>query len=168
MGIFDFIKNAGEKIFKPGEAKAEDAIVKHINSYGLEISGLKVEVDGSTATIEGQAKDIATRERAVLVAGNVEGIEKVDDRMTVAAAAAGAPNFSGVTTGSSSVVGAGGTGEWSSRTYTVVKGDTLSKIAKEMYGNANKYPLIFEANKPMLTDPDKIYPGQVLRIPADE
>ncbi|RMH94503.1 LysM peptidoglycan-binding domain-containing protein [Lysobacter pythonis] len=169
MGIFDFIKNAGEKIFKPGEAKAEDAIVKHINSYGLDISGLKVEVDGGTAAIEGQARDIATRERAVLVAGNVDGIEKVDDRMTVAAAAAavsGGTDFSAVTGGSSATVGTGG-GEWSSRTYTVQKGDTLSKIAKEMYGDASKYPAIFEANKPMLKDPDKIYPGQVLRIPAD-
>ena len=62
-------------------------------------------------------------------------------------------------------MGAGGSGEWSSRTYTVVKGDTLSKISKEMYGDANKYNTIFEANKPMLKDPDKIYPGQVLRIP---
>ena len=51
------------------------------------------------------------------------------------------------------------------RYYTVVKGDSLSKIAKEMYGNAMKYPVIFEANKPMLKDPDLIYPGQVLRIP---
>lgn len=164
MGMFDFIKNAGEKIFKPGEARAEDAIVKHIGSYGLDISGLKVEVDGSTATIEGEAKDVTTREKAVLVAGNIEGIDKVDDRMTVASSGA---DFSAVTGGSSAVVGAGGTGEWSSRTYTVEKGDTLSKIAKEMYGDANKYPAIFEANKPMLKDPDKIYPGQVLRIPAE-
>ena len=164
MGMFDFIKNAGEKIFKPGEARAEDAIVKHIGSYGLDISGLKVEVDGSTATIEGVAKDVTTREKAVLVAGNIEGIDKVDDRMTVASSGA---DFSAVTGGSSAAVGAGGTGEWSSRTYTVEKGDTLSKIAKEMYGDANKYPVIFEANKPMLKDPDKIYPGQVLRIPAE-
>ena len=164
MGMFDFIKNAGEKIFKPGEARAEDAIIKHIGSYGLDISGLKVEVDGSTATIEGEAKDVTTREKAVLVAGNIEGIDKVDDRMTVASSGA---DFSAVTGGSSAVVGAGGTGEWSSRTYTVEKGDTLSKIAKEMYGDANKYPVIFEANKPMLKDPDKIYPGQVLRIPAE-
>ena len=164
MGMFDFIKNAGEKIFKPGEARAEDAIVKHIGSYGLDISGLKVEVDGSTATIEGEAKDVTTREKAVLVAGNIEGIDKVDDRMTVASSGA---DFSAVTGGSSAAVGAGGTGEWSSRTYTVEKGDTLSKIAEEMYGDANKYPVIFEANKPMLKDPDKIYPGQVLRIPAE-
>lgn len=164
MGMFDFIKNAGEKIFKPGEARAEDAIIKHIGSYGLDIAGLKVEVDGSTATIEGEAKDVTTREKAVLVAGNIEGVDKVDDRMTVASSGA---DFSAVTGGSSAVVGAGGTGEWSSRTYTVEKGDTLSKIAKEMYGDANKYPVIFEANKPMLKDPDKIYPGQVLRIPAE-
>lgn len=164
MGMFDFIKDAGEKIFKPGEAKAEAAIEKHIGSYGLDISGLKVEVDGQTAVIEGQAKDVATRERAVLVAGNIEGIEKVDDRMTVASSGA---DFSAVTGGSSAVVGAGGTGDWTSRTYTVVKGDTLSKISKEMYGDANKYNTIFEANKPMLKDPDKIYPGQVLRIPAE-
>ncbi len=164
MGMFDFIKDAGEKIFKPGEAKAEAAIEKHIGSYGLDISGLKVEVDGQTAVIEGQAKDVATREKAVLVAGNIEGIEKVDDRMTVASSGA---DFSAVTGGSSAVVGAGGTGDWTSRTYTVVKGDTLSKISKEMYGDANKYNTIFEANKPMLKDPDKIYPGQVLRIPAE-
>ena len=49
--------------------------------------------------------------------------------------------------------------------HTVVSGDSLSKIAKEFYGDAMKYPVIFEANKPMLTHPDKIYPGQVLRIP---
>ena len=170
MGIFDFIKNAGEKIFKPGEARAEAAIVKHIESYGLSISGLNVEVDGSTATLEGQAVDMATRERAVLIAGNVDGIEKVDDRMTVAASAATASSgadFSNVSGGSSTTVGAASSGEWTSRTYTVQKGDTLSKIAKEMYGDANKYPAIFEANKPMLKDPDKIYPGQVLRIPAE-
>ncbi|MDO5506413.1 MAG: LysM and BON domain-containing protein, partial [Pseudoxanthomonas suwonensis] len=161
MGIFDFIKNTGEKIFKPGEARAETAIVEHIKRYGLEISDLNVEVDGSKATLEGKAKDVATRERAVLVAGNVDGIDQVDDRMTVTAAtaASGGADFSNVSVGSSTTVGAASSGEWTSRTYTVVKGDTLSKIAKEMYGDANKYPAIFEANKPMLTDPDKIYPG---------
>ena len=164
MSFFDFIKNAGEKIFKPGEAKAEEAIAKHIGSYGLDIEGLKVEVDGSTAVVEGVARDAATREKAVLVAGNIEGISRVDDRLTVRD---NGPDFSGVTTGSSTVAATQGQpGGWTSRTYTVEKGDTLSKIAKEMYGDAGKYPVIFEANKPMLKDPDKIYPGQVLRIPA--
>ena len=179
MSFFDFMKNAGEKIFKPGEAKAEEARARHIGSYGLDIAGLKIEVDGSTAVIEGQAKDAATREKAVLVAGNIEGISRVDDRLTVRD---NGPDFSGVTTGSSTVAageqasggqGSGGqassgqASEWTSRTYTVEKGDTLSRIAKEMYGDAGKYPVIFEANKPMLKDPDKIYPGQVLRIPAE-
>ena len=165
--MFDFIKDAGEKIFKPGEAKAEDAIAKHIGSYGLDIAGLKVEVDGSTAVIEGEAKDVTTREKAVLVAGNIEGINKVDDRMTVAAGASGA-DFSAVTGGSSAVVGAIRPGARSTRTHSTPHGRSEAAIAKEMYGNANKYPVIFEANKPMLTDPDKIYPGQVLRIPAEE
>lgn len=168
MGIFDFMKDAGEKIFKPGEARAEKAIIDHIQRYGLEISDLKVEVDGSKARLEGKAKDMATRERAVLAAGNVNGIDQVDDRMTVAAVAGGGADFSNVTIGSSTTTGAAASGEWSSRTYTVQKGDTLSAIAKQMYGDANKYPQIFEANKPMLSHPDKIYPGQVLRIPAPE
>ena len=167
MGMFDFIKNRGTKSFGPGEAKAEDAITRPIAGSGVDSAGLKVEVDGSTATIEGEAKDVTTREKAVLIADNIEGIDQVDDRMTVAAGASGA-DFSAVVGSSSAVVGAGGAGEWTSRTYTVQKGDTLSAIAKEMYGNANKYPVIFEANKPMLKDPDKIYPGQVLRIPAEE
>jgi nucleoid-associated protein YgaU len=53
-----------------------------------------------------------------------------------------------------------------SRTYTVKAGDTLSKIAKEHFGNANDYMKIFEANRDQLSDPDKIKPGQVLKIPA--
>ena len=92
--------------------------------------------------MHGTAATQETREKVVLALGNVEGIAKVNDAMQVASASA------------------------ASRFYTVQKGDTLSKIAKEQYGDANKYPQIFEANKPMLTHPDKIYPGQKLRIPA--
>jgi len=92
-------------------------------------------------TVSGLAADQATKEKEVLCYGNVERVAHVNDMMTVATPAD------------------------ESKYYTVVKGDTLSKIAKEFYGNANKYPQIFEANKPMLTHPDKIYPGQLLRIP---
>lgn len=170
MGIFDFVKNAGEKIFKPSESRREDAIEKHLASYG--IGGIKVEVDGARATLTGTAKDIATREKAVLVAGNIEGIEQVDDRIQVthsATAAAPSPVQSGTATTPTAAAPAAGTAsvDWTSRTYTVKSGDTLSRIAKEMYGDAGKYPQIFEANKPMLADPDKIYPGQVLRIPQE-
>ncbi|MEK5750200.1 peptidoglycan-binding protein LysM, partial [Acinetobacter nosocomialis] len=76
-----------------------------------------------------------------LIVGNIDHVAQVDDQMTVA------------------------TPEPESKFYTVKSGDNLSKIAKEVYGDANQYPKIFEANKPMLKDPDEIFPGQVLRIP---
>lgn len=177
MGMFDFIKNAGEKIFKPGEAKKEAVIKQHLGSFGSDYSGIEVEVDGNMATLTGHVNSVSVREKAVLMVGNIDGIEKVDDRLT--APAASIPDFSNVTGGvtstetiigsgaaSGGLASAGGEG-WESKTYTVQSGDTLSKIAKEFYGNANKYQQIFEANKPMLKDPDKIYPGQVLRIPAE-
>lgn len=177
MGVFDFIKDAGEKIFKPGEAKREAAIKGHLGSYGADYSGVDVEVDGSTATLTGNVGSQAAREKAVLIAGNIDGIDKVDDRLTVTASSASAPDFSNVsggvaTTEASTAPGVLSThghasqgGESASTFYTVQKGDTLSKIAKEHYGDANKYQQIFEANTPMLKHADKIYPGQVLRIP---
>ena len=167
MNIIDFVKNAGEKIFKPGEARRESAIEKHLAKYG--ISGIEVEVDGDKATLTGTAADTATREKAVLIAGNIDGIANVDDRIRVTnptpAPAAGATPAATTASAQSSTTGSGN--GWQSRTYTVKSGDSLSKIAKEMYGDASKYPQIFEANKPMLSDPDKIYPGQVLRVPPE-
>jgi nucleoid-associated protein YgaU len=122
---------------------AGDAIASYIAAMNLKVDGLDVAFDGgsSTVTVSGVAADQATKEKVVLCCGNVERVAAVNDLMTVAQPAD------------------------ESKYYTVVKGDTLSKIAKEFYGNANKYPQIFEANKPMLTHPDKIYPGQLLRIP---
>ena len=93
-------------------------------------------------TVAGIAPDQATREKVMLCCGNVANVTTVNDMMTVTAP------------------------EPESQWYTVVKGDNLSKISKAFYGTPSKYPQIFEANKPMLTHPDKIYPGQVLRIPA--
>ena len=159
MGLFSFIKNAGAKVFgigKTTEEEAAEAAVKiaelaklkagkltnAVETLGFEVLDLNIEVDGDTAKVWGQADSQATREKVILVLGNTEGIASVDDRMTVEVE------------------------EPAAQFHTVVKGDYLSKIAKKYYGNAMKYPVIFEANKPMLTDPDKIYPGQVLRIPA--
>ena len=185
MGIFDFMKNAGEKIFKPGEAQKEAVIKGHLGGFGGDYAGVDVEVDGDTVVLSGRVPSQAAREKAVLIAGNVDGIDKVDDRLTVTAAwGAGAslgstPDFSNVSGGVASTergVGAGAStgglgspgGEGgASQFYTVKSGDTLSKIAKEFYGEAGKYKQIFEANKPMLKDPDKIYPGQMLRIPPE-
>jgi nucleoid-associated protein YgaU len=185
MGIFDFMKNAGEKILKPGEAKKEAAIKAHLDSFGSDFAKVTVEVDGDTAALTGSVPSTAAREKAVLIAGNIDGVGKVDDRLTVTGGAS-KPSFSNVSGGVASTEapvvagggsgGGGGTGAvqasagdqgWQSKTYTVKAGDSLSKIAKEFYGEANKYNQIFEANQPMLKDPDKIYPGQVLRIPPE-
>jgi nucleoid-associated protein YgaU len=181
MGMFDFIKDAGEKIFKPGEVRKEAAIKGHLESFGGDYAGVSVEVDGDVAILAGSVPSTAAREKAVLIAGNIDGIDKVDDRLVVdaPAVAASAPDFSNVSGGVASteaslgtgIAGGGlasaGGGEAASQFYTVQKGDTLSKIAREFYGEASKYPQIFEANKPMLKDPDKIYPGQMLRIPPE-
>ncbi|MBN9462511.1 MAG: peptidoglycan-binding protein LysM [Burkholderiales bacterium] len=154
MGLLSFIKDAGEKLFGSGTAQAASApadanaaaaaaIKTYIGAMKLDAEGLGVAFDGSsgTVTVSGTVNDQATREKIVLCCGNVAGVEKVIDNMTVKNPVPEA------------------------KFYTVVRGDTLSKIAKEQYGNANAYMTIFEANKPMLTHPDKIYPGQVLRIP---
>lgn len=162
MGLISFIRDAGEKLFGKGSANAatpepaasaepsaaNDAAGKAIETYiaaqNLKADNLDVAFDGAagTVTVSGQAPDQETREKIVLCCGNVSGVDKVVDNMTVAAGAAPEAVY-----------------------YTVKSGDTLSKIAKEQYGNANEYMPIFEANKPMLKHPDKIYPGQVLRIP---
>ena len=109
----------------------------------LNAAGLAVEFDGATGTVTvmGLAPDQETREKIVLCCGNVSGVSHVDDQMTV------------------------DTPLDESQYYMVVKGDTLTKVAREFYGNANAYMPIFEANRPMLSHPDKIYPGQMLRIP---
>lgn len=165
MGLMSFMKEAGEKLFGKGEAQAAEvkakatpnpenvaalskaageAIEKYVVAQGLKVEGLDVGFDApsSTVTVAGTVADQATREKVLLCCGNVHGVDKVNDMLTVSAPAP------------------------ESRWHTVVSGDNLSKIAKTYYGDANKYPVIFEANKPMLSDPDKIYPGQLLRIPA--
>ncbi|MFV9551686.1 peptidoglycan-binding protein LysM [Algibacter sp. PT7-4] len=163
MGLFSFIKNAGAKVFGIGKTDAEEAkeaaekaaakelkleeaaarkLEETIVNLQLEVKDLNVFIDDDVATITGLAYNQATKEKVVLVVGNSNGIATVDDQMTVEHE------------------------EPVAQFHTVVSGDTLGKIAKNYYGNAMKYPVVFEANKPMLTDPDKIYPGQVLRIPA--
>lgn len=144
MGLIDFVMNAGQKLFGESEEKAAArgaALSDYVNKMGLGVEDLAIEVAEDKATVRGTASSQAIREKVVLAVGNTEGIAKVDDLMKVVEP------------------------EPEATYYTVVRGDTLSKIAKEAYGDAMKYPVIFEANKPMLEDPDKIYPGQVLRIP---
>ena len=145
MGIFDFVKAAGRALGIGGDAapKSED-LVKELSGLGLGGDGVQVEVDGDVVRVKGSAASQEEKEKIVLALGNVEGVAKVEEDIT-AADGAGQATF-----------------------YTVKSGDTLSAISKAHYGSANKYMAIFEANKPMLSSPDKIYPGQVLRIPAQD
>ena len=165
MSLISFVKEAGEKLFGRGNAQAAmkasaaspgdaakakaandaagDAILDYIKAQNLSATGLTVTFDGATSTVSlyGVAPDQATKERIALAAGNVAGVSAVNNMMSVDKSGAEA------------------------KYYTVVSGDSLSKISKAQYGDANKYMTIFEANRPMLQHPDKIYPGQVLRIP---
>lgn len=135
-------KRSKENAEKRAEARKSVELEKYVRDMGLDVSGLDIRYDDGTAFIDGEAADAATKERVILAVGNCEGIEKVDESLTVAQ-----------DDGSESEM------------YVVKKGDTLWAIATEAYGDGNRYPEIFEANKPMLTDPDLIFPGQVLRIP---
>ena len=166
MSLFSFLKNAGAKIFgntatatktnttlsEVDTKKAEDIARRQkiivlkgvVNSLNLDVQDLDVDFYDDTVTVYGSVDSQAEKEKVILALGNVAGVASVDDRMIVENPAAEAVF------------------------YEVKKGDSLSKIAKAHYGNAMKYPMIFDANKPMLKDPNKIYPGQVLRIPPLE
>jgi nucleoid-associated protein YgaU len=179
MGLFDFMKQAGAKILgKDHAAEVTVPLSEHLRQHGIDSRGItfKFQTDG-TVVMSGTVKDQDTREKAVVIVGNVEGVSRVDDQLhvgpagsTIGSVPAPAGSVSQTTppgvSSSVSHASAGGDGGWTSKTYTVVSGDTLSAIAKKMYGDAGKYHQIFDANKPMLKDPDHIYPGQVLRIPA--
>jgi len=171
MGLISFIKNAGRKLdlnrtqqqpqaqqpqnpaaaqqaaaardlAQAHERQRESALVNLINQMGFKVRDLGVDIEGSKATIRGQVNTQEEREKVILLVGNTEGIDSVDDRLQVSKP------------------------EPEAQFYDVKPGDNLSKIAKQLYGDANKYHQIFEANRPLLKDPDDIFPGQKLRIPA--
>jgi LysM repeat protein len=154
MGLFSFLKNAGAKVFGKEEKEemvtmsSEEFRLQKLNllssvvgALNLPIEDLSLDLDDDVVTVYGQAESQKDKEKVILALGNVEGIGAVDDRISVVLP------------------------EPEADFYEVKSGDSLSKIAKEFYGDAMKYNEIFEANQPMLTDPNKIYPGQVLRIP---
>ena len=160
MGLFSFLKKAGASALTKKEvAKVEktDEIIKLetkllnkqkqlvlegiVGSLGIKVKDLTVKYANEKATVSGTVANNEEREKIILALGNVSGVAKVDDRLTVKKSTPEAVF------------------------YTVKKGDTLGKIAKAHYGKASKYKDIFKANQPLLKDPNKIYPGQVLRIP---
>ena len=152
MGMFDFFKGAGSKLL--GKGNDNEAIKNEIESSFKEIpvQGLVVDVAGETVTLAGVASDTATKEKAILIAGNVEGISKVNaDQMVTLT------QISEENTREEEV--------FAPVFYTIQKGDTLWAIATDFYKDGNKYPLIVDANIEVIKDADKIYPGQAIRIP---
>jgi LysM repeat protein len=142
MGLWSFVKETGSSWFG-GQAKADTppdgAVIKaEMEKIGLNMKGVELKVEGDKIVVEGTAVSPEEKEKIIVAAGNVHGVAQVE-----ASADGPEPVF-----------------------HVVKKGDTLSAIAQKTLGKASRYPEIFEANRPMLTHPDKIYPGQTLRIPA--
>ena len=142
MGVWSFVKDAGKSLFG-GKAEAAtppepEALKAEIKDLGLDATGLEIKVTGDKVTVEGKAVSPEIKEKIILAVGNVSGVAEVEAQSDGLE-----PRF-----------------------HTVQKGENLSVIAKATLGNANRYIEIFEANKPMLKHPDKIYPGQMLRIPS--
>ena len=148
MGFFDFIKSAGKKlgIGSDDEDKAPPAeeIKKELDTLDIGAEGVDVEVDGDKVVLKGEVADQTILEKAIVAVGNTIGVARVETQVKVAEGEEGEPVI-----------------------HIVQKGESLWKIAEQHYGNGAKYMAIFEANRPMLSDPDKIYPGQALRIPKD-
>jgi len=159
MGLFSFLKNAGAKVLtmkaaaeikSPEIKKMEEELFRKqkmfllksvVDNTGIKVKNLELDLNGDRVTVYGQVKKMADKERLVLSLGNVGGIASVDDRISVDKE------------------------EPAAEFYTVKRGDSLSKIAKRFYGDPMKYKKLFEANKPLLKDPNKIFPGQQIRIP---
>ena len=145
MSLLSFVKEAGEKLLDlltPGNANASEQLKEHINKVGLGNPNVQATVDGDKVTVTGEVASQEEKEKILLAVGNIQGVGSVDDQITVTGPVVVAAEFVEVKTG-----------------------DTLSAISLRVYGNANQYQKIFDANKPMLKDVNKIYPGQKLRIP---
>ncbi|MFD1795039.1 peptidoglycan-binding protein LysM [Paracoccus aurantiacus] len=176
MAFWDFVKDAGKSVFgsaEAAEAKTPEqadtdrkvkALEAEVKALGLDSGDVHLTLRGDTVKVESKGADRETMEKLILAVGNIKGIAKVEadlpDRPVPAGAAAAAepdvPPKAQTAAPSQSAEPV---------FHTVKKGETLSAIAKEYLGNANRYNEIFKANQPMLSDPDKIYPGQTLRIP---
>ncbi|SFS37628.1 BON domain-containing protein [Sulfitobacter marinus] len=142
MGLWNFVKDAGKKVFGGGDEEEVTgaALQDELKELGLDAEGLDIQVDGDKVTVSGTAVSQEMKEKVILAVGNVEGVAAVEEDIS------------------------GGDGDGTF--HTVEKGDTLWAISTKTLGNGARYEEIFEANRPMLTHPDKIYPGQMLRIPA--
>ena len=151
MGLFDFAKNIGSKLFTT-DADAAEKITAYLNANNPGIDGLNAIFKDGEATVIGTTTSIEAAQKVILLAGNIENVESVVSKIDII----------------DNDTDAGELLEPDNvEYYTIQSGDSLSKIAKHYYQNAMEYPRIFEANKEVIQDPDLIYPGQKIRIPLD-
>ncbi len=141
MGLFDFVKDLGKKLFS-SEAEAAEKIEQSISAENPGVDDLAVSFDDGIVSLSGKTATPEAMEKAVLMAGNVQGVTEVKIEGLDAPEVTLEVEY-----------------------YTIVSGDSLSKIAKNFYGNAMDYPKLFEANREVIKDPDLIYPGQKIRVP---
>ncbi len=161
MGLFDFAREAGKSLRGGKQDKVEaEELAEALRAQGVTIQNGQITVrGGDTVVITGQADSQREKELAIPILGNTKGVAHVDDNITVVQRQAARPQAAAQPQAQAQPA------EPPATFYTVQSGDTLSKIAQQYLGNANRYNEIFEANRPMLQDPDEIYPGQTPRIP---
>jgi nucleoid-associated protein YgaU len=151
MSLFDFVKDIGHSLFNSDDSAAEK-IEAHIEADNPGIGNLGVTFQKGFVTLSGQSQSWDAVEKAILMAGNVKGVGKVISNIEVNEDASNAPSALG--------------GSKGNRYYEIKSGDTLSALAKQFYGDASQYPKIFEANREVIKDPNKIFVGQKITIPA--
>lgn len=157
MGLLDFLKDAGEDLFGGKKESAADKIRERIEKdLGDNVQNLGVLFNDGRVELQGTAKSQAAKEKAALIAGNVKGVTHVSDDGLRVAGQPATPAATGATAAAPETT-----------FYTIEKGDTLSGIAKRFYGDPNKYHALFDANREVIKDPDKIYPGQRIRVPKE-
>ncbi len=159
MSLFGFVKDIGRRVFNKDEEAAEK-IRDHIQEAGVGISNFEVEFDDGIAVLKGEVNSKADKEKAILLAGNIAGVADVMTQIKV-----NAPEAPADAAGSAKPVDAPAGEEDGTEFYVIQAGDTLGKIAKRVYGDAMQYPKIFEANREVIDDPDKIFVGQKIRLP---
>lgn len=142
MGLFDFAADIGKKVFGIGDADAAEQIKKNIEANNPGVSDLSVSLDDEVCTVAGTCQSAEAKDKVVLMTGNMKGVGSVNGDGLVAPEPEVEPEY-----------------------YVIQKGDTLWAIASKFLGNGSKYPEIFEANREVIEDPDKIFVGQKIRIP---
>lgn len=161
MDLFGFAKDVGRRLFNKDEDAAEK-IKEHIEQFNPGVENLEVKFENGIVELCGECASSEAREKAILMAGNTKGVIDVyaTDLSVKASAIKPAPEAKIASTGKGAPI------EAKIEYYVVESGDTLGKIAKRYYGNAMDYPKIFEANREIIHDPDKIFVGQKIRIPV--